>query len=581
MKASLAFFSFLFFIHFSIAQAPNVASISPVAQYISAAKDAAIVVTFDTAIEPNSVNNLTFRVMGRWSGPAKGILSLQNNNTEVVFTPDEPFFAGENVLVSLSKGIQSNGGENMSKAYAWTYWIATAPSEMAMEYVKTIELRQAGEGLLQTYGAYAGDLNNDGSSDLVIVNETSDDLRILLNDGQGDFGDFEVIPMGNGTPSPNEGGDFNNDGELDFAVSTAHHNEVRVFLGDGSGSLSNMETYVTGNGARGLVVLDCNGDGYDDIFITNRLSDNLTMLTNNGDATFSTTTMNTSGSGETSCAIADANNDGIMDIFIGMYNSREVGIMLGDGDGGFELADAVSVQGQPWMIAAGDLNGDGMADVVSANSSGNLSVAILGDGQGNLGMPQTMPANNDEFPLAIDLGDLDGDGDLDVVTSNYGGPNYTIFENNGSGQFSLAATLNAPNLASCAILHDRDNDGDLDITLTDEGDDVVILYENASPNNIQESTDIPFYFTVSPNPFSEQAVINLDLPHKTDLRLSIRDAQGKVIAHLARATKLSGPQQLVWNGLATDGSQVGQGIYFVVVEIEDEFFVKKIFFAKE
>lgn len=580
MKSFLTTFIFIILAQYISAQAPNVISISPSAQYIAAAKDAAITVTFDTTLEPSSVNNTSFRVMGRWSGPASGTLNLQNDNTEVVFTPDEPFFAGENISVSLSKGIQSSSGENMAKGYAWTYWIATTPSEMVLEYVKTIELREPGETWLQTYGAYAGDLNNDGSSDLIVVNERTDDLRILLNDGQGDYGDYELIQMGNSLPSPNEGADFNNDGELDFAVSTAHGNEVRVFFGDGSGSLSNMESYTTGEGARGLVVLDCNGDGYDDMFITNRLSDNITMLTNNGDGTFETEMMNTTGQAETACAIGDANNDGIMDIFIGMYQSRELGIMIGDGEGNFTLGNTISVQGRPWMIAAGDLNGDGLPDVASANSQGNLSVVAFGDGQGGLSAPQTLPANNDRFPLAIDLGDLNGDGDLDIITSNYDGPNYTIFENDGTGQFTLATTLTAPNLASCAILHDRDNDGDLDVTLTDEGDDLILFYDNTSPTSIKESVDIPFHFEISPNPFSEQALIEVDFSKKTAVQVKIRDVQGKLVKQIASTASITGQQQWQWDARTDSGALVSNGVYFVLIEMDGQRFAKKLFYYR-
>lgn len=564
------------------AQAPIVMSVTPTAHKVNAAADAAITVTFDTEINPSSITNISFRVMGRWSGPAEGTTVLENDNKTIRFTPDEPFFAGEAMTISISKGIQSSTGENLQKGYMWNYWIATSPTEMNIVPIKTIQLRQPGEGLLQTYGAYAGDLNNDSYSDLTIVNETSDDLRILLNDGAGDYNDFELINMGDGTPSPNEGGDFNNDGELDFAVCTAHNNEVRIFFGDGSGTLTNMETYQTGNGARGLVVIDCNGDGYDDIFITNRLSDDLTMMTNDGDGTFTLSSMNTTGTGETACFVSDANDDGIADIFVANYNSRDIGIMIGDGDGGFTLGETVAMPGQPWMIATGDLNGDGIADVVSANSNANLSVALFGDGQGGLSEPIELQAPNDGFPLAIDLGDMDGDGDLDVVSSNYGGPTYTVFENDGLGNFSVGAVLAGQNLASCAILHDRDNDGDLDVSATDEGDDVVILFENVSmPLNVNfETKDIPFEWTISPNPFSEKVVMDIQLLNATDINVRIHDVQGRLVKTLFSDTAIVGERRVAWDGMNEAGTPMESALYFAVIETMDGIFGKQLFLVK-
>lgn len=559
---------------------PSVMAVSPSAQKINAGADAAITVTFDRAIDLASITDLSFRVMGRWSGPASGTVSLENDDTTIKFSPNEAFFAGEAVTVSMSKGITSSTGETMLKGYMWTYWIATAPSDLEMVEIKTIELREAGEGLLQTYGAYAGDLNNDGYSDLTIVNETSDDLRIFLNDGTGDYNDYELIEMGSSTPSPNEGADFNNDGEIDFAVCTAHNNEVRVLLGDGSGTLGNMDTYETGDGARGLVVLDCNGDGYDDILITNRLSDDLTMMTNNGDGTFELSTMNTSGNGETACFVSDANADGIADVFVAMYNSRDIGVMIGDGDGGFTLGQTVNMPGRPWMIATGDLNGDGTPDVVSANSNGNLSMALFGDGNGGLGQAVELNSPNDGFPLAIDLGDMDGDGDLDIVSSNYGGPSYSIFVNDGAGNFTVGASLEGQNLASCAILHDRDNDGDLDVTATDEGDDVVILFENVSPNSIFETKNIPFEWTVSPNPFSEQVSMKIQLTETEDINISIYDIQGKRIKNLYDGTPLLGQAQITWNGTNEVGVKLESALYFAVIETKAGVFAKQLFLVK-
>lgn len=560
------------FLHGGFAQAPNVTAHFPVNLENSAPAQEKITADFDTPLDAATVHSGTVKVFGRWSGPLAAAVQLTNGGQRVEIVPAEPFIAGEWVTVNLTRDIQSAGGEAMGRGYSWNFWVATAESSLQQSPVDTIVLRLPGEEYLQTYGAYAGDINNDGFSDLVVVNEFVDDLRILLNDGAGNYTDFTVIPMGNLLPSPNEGADFDNDGEIDLAVSTAHQNEVRVLFGDGQGGFTPPEVYYTDAGARGLVVLDCNGDGHDDIFITNRIAGNLSLLVNDGTGQFTVEPMDTDGSAETSCAVADANNDGFPDIFIGMFTNPELALLLGDGQGGFTLSDRVSVTGSPWMIATADLNGDGFADVASANSNGNRMAVAFGDGAGQLSEPTHYTHSTLRFPLAIDLGDLDGDGDIDIVTSNYSGPTFAVFENDGAGNFSVASILPSPDLASCAILHDRDNDGDIDISGTDEGVDEIVLFENPGMvNAVRDGGEAKLSAELLSNPCREDCGLALDLEEAAEVRLSIFNAQGQAIDHRNFGRLPAGEHRLSWpvGGLAA-------GAYFLKLEAGEKQWAERL-----
>ena len=476
------FYLLFILLNITIANAQvTVVSSSPVLHKTNADNLTTISIKFDESIITSSVNNLSFQVFGNWSGPAAGTFTFSPDFKTINFTPAEPFFAGEYVTVSVNKNLEFLSGNQLDPYYSWSFWIATAPGELDQENVGIQELRVPGEGWLQTYGAYAGDINNDSYSDLLVVNENTDDVRILLNDGTGNYPTMNIKDMGTGKPSPSAGADFDNDGEIDYIVTTAHGNEARVWWGDGSGDLFNMDTYTVGTWARGLAVGDFDGDGFADALIANRGSDNLTCMMNEGASqTFTVTTYDAdpTGGGETSLAMCDINNDGIMDAFIGFKDQNDIGILLGDGTSVFTFDQKVSIGGAPWMMAHGDINGDGWVDVVSTCSNLNRVAVILNDGAGNLTTPTFVNSSNSNFPIAIDLGDLDGDADLDMVVSCYSSGNFLVFENNGLGQFTEAADLWSPANASCAILHDRDNDGDLDITGTDEIDDVLIFFEN-------------------------------------------------------------------------------------------------------
>jgi len=83
----------------------NVNSISPPPQSMNFLPTVEITINFSSAVDITSFNDTTFQVWGRWSGVHKGTIIPYSNNTSVLFTPNENFFYGEQVTVSLSKGI--------------------------------------------------------------------------------------------------------------------------------------------------------------------------------------------------------------------------------------------------------------------------------------------------------------------------------------------------------------------------------------------------------------------------------------------------------------------------------------------
>ncbi|MCH9025124.1 MAG: VCBS repeat-containing protein, partial [candidate division Zixibacteria bacterium] len=297
----------------TIIQLAPVDSVFPASQEIAAERQTDIVVNFDSTMDPATINSSTFRVFGRWSGPATGMFQFENGNRQVRFTPDEPFFAGEWITVSLSKGIKTSNATSMATGYSWSFWAKSDFSSLVQSLDTVFTVRDSGEAHIQCYGAYAGDLNDDGFSDLTIINEIADDVRVALNDGTGLFSGFTTYPFsGNGVASPNEGGDFNGDGIIDLAVGATATDKLRILIGDGLGGfVTPAIEYTGGLRMRGVTVMDIDGDGDDDICTSNISSDNITIFLNDGNGVFSTVIPVESGSsGEFACAAADANNYG-------------------------------------------------------------------------------------------------------------------------------------------------------------------------------------------------------------------------------------------------------------------------------
>ncbi|UCH65022.1 MAG: VCBS repeat-containing protein [Ignavibacterium sp.] len=573
----------------------EVISVLPTPQAISTEPGEIIQVNFNMRVDPLSFNDSTFMVWGRWSGVHKGIIDFNSIGTTAFFILEKNFFYGEMVTVSLSKGIKDETGKNMKHGFTWNYWVKVNKGALDLTKSETIQVREPGEGWIQTYGTYAGDLDADGWSDFLVPNERPNDVRVFMNDGAGSYSDFSIYRInGGGRPSPNEGMDFNLDGHIDVAVGNSVNDKLTIFLGDGTGSFSSIQNYVADDGVRGVAIADVNGNGFMDVITTNRLASNVSILLNNGDGTFASPMIfEGNGAGETGCATTDVNGDGILDLFIVAHGSDELILFLGTGEGGFSFSAKVIVGKDPWMVATGDINLDGVPDVVSANSGASNFSVVLANEDGSLSNPVNYPTGI--FPLAIDLGDIDGDGDLEVVTSNFVTADFTLYENDGKGGFINRRNFEADSAGSCTVLHDRDNDGDMDMTGIDEMDDLLILFTNDNFVNVEDEVKSPENFVLHqnyPNPFNPTTKIKFTIPTQKNpllggdyrgglVTLRVFDILGTEIAILVKEVLPDGDYEIEFDARATHPIALTSGIYFYQLKAGESFIdVKKMILMK-
>jgi len=132
------------------ASAPVVTSVYPASQRIDAGRNTVIEAHFDQEIDPASVTNITFRVYGRWSGVHGG--TRTTTGSTISFTPTVPFFAGEWVTVSVSKGITNTSAEHLAKGYAWNFWTAAGHGSLTLTYDTRVSVRVSPETWVQVDG---------------------------------------------------------------------------------------------------------------------------------------------------------------------------------------------------------------------------------------------------------------------------------------------------------------------------------------------------------------------------------------------------------------------------------------------
>jgi Domain of unknown function (DUF4347)/FG-GAP-like repeat/Calx-beta domain/RTX calcium-binding nonapeptide repeat (4 copies)/FG-GAP repeat len=325
----------------------------------------------------------------------------------------------------------------------------------------------------------AGDFNQDGFTDLVIANQFSDDLSIILGTGDGTFGSATNFSVGS-FPIAVTSGDFNKDGFLDLAAVNEFSDDISVLFGIGDGSFGSATNFSVGFDPVSVAAKDINKDGFIDLIATNFGDNNVSVLLNAKDGSFGTATNFSVGSGPSSVTVNDFNQDGFLDLATTNFNTNDVSILLGTGDGNFGSAANFSVGLAPNSITVGDFNQDSFLDLATANqNSDNLSV-LLGTGDGSFGTATNFAV---EFgPGSVANSDFNGDGFLDLAATNLYSNNVSILLGLGDGNFGAATNLAVGSNPASIVVDDFNNDDKPDLaTANQSSDSVSVLLNNNIP----------------------------------------------------------------------------------------------------
>jgi len=180
--------------------------------------------------------------------------------------------------------------------------------------------------------AVAGDFNNDGSLDLLAIDNTTTSLLVLRGDGMGGFiSDASITLLGSLKKIVT--GDIDNDGKLDFVVSTVNGLMPYLNLSSVGGSIGFNSTSGLGVDVDDVQLSDANGDGQLDLLFYGTVFNPpvLQYLQGNGTGYYGTS-INVKSPISTRdmrvIAFADLNKDGYGDIICGSYASNARALLL-------------------------------------------------------------------------------------------------------------------------------------------------------------------------------------------------------------------------------------------------------------
>jgi hypothetical protein len=346
-------------------------------------------------------------------------------------------------------------------------------------------------GILLPVRLSSGDLNGVGRDDLVVATTGTNQVFVYLQHEVGGFGPTPDYQSGVGVnPSAVSLADVDGDGRLDIVVTNQFSGDVSVLLNDPAKPFCSELRFRAGiglywvdqrdgspvihsfQGSAGVVVGRFDEDGATDLVVANSGSNSFSLLQGTGlggllnpqaAQTFSTDVR------PTAVIAGDFNHDGHLDLAILNEGSQDISIFLGDGHGGFTRASTVSAGNLPTGLAVADVNGDGNLDLLVGNDFGDLLV-LLGKGDGTF-QPYRRAGRN----VALAVADLRGNGQadfvfadeaLDQVSVSYGGAPPAVFQDRHNG-------LLAP---SAVQLADLNGDGIPDLIVANGGGNNVLVY---------------------------------------------------------------------------------------------------------
>lgn len=285
------------------------------------------------------------------------------------------------------------------------------------------------------------DLDNDGNLDAMVANRNSNELAQLMGDGLGGFGEAIAHRVDKtARPISIRAADVNNDGNADIVVANQRSRDVSVMLGTGTGNFFVANAHFTGGrGIRDVVVGDFNGDGNADIVSSNAGSKNISFLPGDGAGNFGPAVLFSTGARPVALTTGDFDNDNNLDVAVANSSGRYLTVFRGTGFGGsLGFEEQIQVQYprklKAQSIAAGDFNFDGKLDLVLSNFSDNDINVLLGNGNGTFSEPFDFRTGRHgvKSPQSIVVADLNNDGLPDIVVANHRSDDVSILLRNAT-----------------------------------------------------------------------------------------------------------------------------------------------------
>jgi len=427
---------------------------------------------------------------------------------------------------------------------------------------------------------YTADLDGDGDMDVLSASIEDDKIAWYENtDGQGTFGDQQVITvLADGALSVYTA-DLDSDGDMDVLSASFEDDKIAWYENtDGQGTFGDQQVItVLADGASSVYAADLDNDGDMDVLSASSYDDKIAWYENtDGQGTFGDQQVITVIADRArSVYAADLDNDGNMDVLSASYYDDKIAWYENtDGQGTFGDQQVITVIADgARSVYAADLDNDGNMDVLSASSfDDKIAWYENTDGQGTFGDQQVITVIADGAN-SVYAADLDNDGDMDVLSASSYDHKIAWYENtDGQGTFGDQQVITVlADWARSVYAADLDSDGDMDVLSATYSatynDDKIAWYPNLLIDTYIETPvttgSLSYHLYQNyPNPFNPSTTIGFSLPEAGLVDLVIFSVMGQKVRKLLSKHMAPGIHSIVWDGCDDRGIPVSAGIYF-------------------